>query len=282
MSIFPAAGGAAPRPHPDRDGRDPSAVLIPLFFTLLLSACATARGLDEHVLLDPADRNAISIYRDQWVQRNPPEVHVQPASQEGAAPSVLFLPFRVTQPMDHPNVVGYSVARIIWQTWLSMRLFPAMEFSGDDTPYRRDRAVMLGRQRGADMVVGGFVTYIYAGGTAGDSQVAVQLEAHDTHSGQLVWSLAQSGMLPAARTTDYFLFAAKTRLPSDPVHAIVQAMAGDMGKAIQNWTAGPAGPGSTMEELDKKSHTLLFPPRDPVPPPRNPRAAPGQVEQSAF
>jgi hypothetical protein len=254
----------------------------PLLLALFLSACATARGVDEHLRFEPADKNILTVHRDQWVVRNPPETHVQPASQESAAPRVLFLPFRVTQPMDNPNAAGYSIARIVWQTWLSMRLFPAMEFSGDDTPYRRDRAVQLGRMRGADMVVGGFITYLYAGGTAGDSQVAVQLEAHDTHSGQLVWSLAQSGMMPASRTTDYFLFATKTRLPSDPVHAIVQAMAGDMGKIVQVWTAGPAGPGSSVEKLDKKAGDLLFPPRDPVPPPRHPSSEQGGTERPAF
>ena len=241
--------------------------LVCLLLALFLFGCgATGRGFDEHIYIDPTGKNM--IYRDQWVQRNPPEVHVQPVSHEGSSLKVLFIPFRVTQPMDNPNIAGYSIARIVWQTWLTMQLFPAMEFTGDDTPYRRDRAVQLGRMRGADMVVGGFVTYLYAGGTAGDTQVAVQVEAHDTRSGQMVWSLAQSGLIPASRTTDYFIFATKTRMPSDPVHAITQALAGDMGKVIQTWTAGPAGPGTTMQEMDKKAHQALFPPRDPVPAPR--------------
>lgn len=254
-----------------------------LLLAFLLAGCgATGRGFDEHVRLDPSGQTI--IYRDQWVQRNPPEVHVQPISHEGASLKVLFLPFRVTQPMDNPNIVGYSVARIVWQTWLTMQLFPAMEFSGDDTPYRRDRAVQLGRMRGVDMVVGGFVTYIYAGGTAGASQLAIQVEAHDTRSGQLVWSLAQSGMIPAERTTDYFLFATKTRTPSDPIHAITQAIAGDMGKVIQNWTAGPPGPAAGMQKLDRQAHDALFPPRDPVPPARSERSPEEQSQpaQSAF
>lgn len=251
-----------------------------LLLALLVSGCATAHGIDEHVHFDPSGKNV--IYRDQWVVRDPPEVHVQPISHEGASLKVLFLPFRVTQPMDNPNILGYSVARVVWQTWLTMQLFPAMEFSGDDTPYRRDRAVQLGRMRGVDMVVGGFVTYLYAGGTAGDSQVAVQIEAHDTRSGQLVWSLAQSGLMPASRTTDYFIFATKTRLPSDPIHAITQALAGDMGKVIQNWTAGPPDPLTGMKELDKKTHDALFPPRDPVPPPRSSRTPEDQPNQSSF
>ena len=251
-----------------------------LLFIVILSGCATGRGLDEHLHFDPSGKN--TIYRDQWVQRNPPEVHVQPITHEKASLKVVFCPFRVTQPMDNPNIAGYSIARIVWQTWLSMQLFPAMEFTGDDTPYRRDRAVQIGRMRGADMVVGGFVTYLYAGGTAGDSQVAIQLEAHDTRSGHMVWSLSQSGMIPASRTTDYLLFATQMRLPSDPVHAITQAIAGDMGKIIQTWTAGVPGPGTAMQELDRKVHDALFPPRDPVPPARSSRTVEDQPEQPAF
>lgn len=238
--------------------------------TALLAGCSTWRGVDEHVLLDPSDKTI--FYRDSWVQRNQPEVHVRPVSAAPSNIKVLFIPFRVTQSMDNPTVLGYTAARTMWQTWLTMRIFPNMEFSGDDTPYRRDRAVALARSRGADMVIGGFVTYVYAGGTAGDSQMAVQVEAHDASTGQLVWSMAQSGFIPASRKTDYFLFATKTRMPSDPLHAIVQAIASDMGRQLQDWVSGPV-PLSRMQELDKSASDILLPERDPVPSPRRQGAA---------
>ena len=251
-----------------------------LLLAFALSGCATGRGIDEHIHFDPAGKT--TIYRDQWVQRNPPEVHVKPITHEGAPLKALFIPFRVTQPIDNPDMLGYSLARVVWQTWLSMQLFPAMEFSGDSTPYRRDRAVQLGRMRGVDIVIGGFVTYIYAGGSGADSQVAIQLEVHDTHSGQLVWSMAQSGILPASRTNDYFLFATKSRMPSDPIQAIMQVIAGDMGKVVQNWTAGPPGPAQGMQKLDRQAHDVLFPPRDPVPAPRSSRTPEDQQDRNAF
>lgn len=237
-----------------------------------LAACQTVRGVQEHAWVDPS--NKITFYQDQWVQRGPPEVHVQPATGAPSDMRVLFIPFRVTQPMDNPTILGYGTARTVWQTWLSMRLFPNLEFSGDDTPYRRDRAVQLGRARGADMVVGGFVTYVYAGGTAGDSQLAIQLEAHDTRSGQMVWSMAQAGMMPASRTTDFFAFTTQTRLPSDPLHAITQAIASDMGRQIQNWTSGPAVR-TQVQEFDQSAHDAFFGPADPVPAPREPGHEPG-------
>jgi hypothetical protein len=224
------------------------------------------RGMDEQVRIDPTDKNL--VYRDQWVRREPPEVHVQPVSAPPEGLRALFIPFRVTQIMDKPIPLGYGMARTVWQTWLTMRLFPNLEFSGDDTPYRRDRAVDLGRRRGADLVIGGFVTYVYAGGTAGDSRVSLQIEAHDVPSGQLVWSMSQSGLIPASRSTDFFLFATKARMPADPLHTIVQVLASDMGREVQNWMYGVA-PRTRMQEFDRDVRGALLPPRDPVPAPRD-------------
>ena len=242
-----------------------STILLAVAF---VSGCGTAtmRGVEERVHLNPAGKTV--IYRDVWVQRNPPEVHVHPVSTAPEHLRVLFVPFRVVQPIDNPTILGYGTSRIVWQTWLSMQLFPFLEFSGDDTPYRRDRAVQLGRARGVDMVVGGFVTRVFAGGTAGDSDLALQIEAHDTRTGQLVWSMAQSGMIPASRTNDYFLFATRSRLPSDPLHAITQALASDMGAQIQNWMASGPSPMTRVQEVDRKAHDTLFSRPDPVPAPR--------------
>ncbi len=252
--------------------------LLCCFLLLLLSGCATAQGIDEHV--DMGLGRKTTIYRDQWVHRNPPEVHVE-ARDSGAGQSnlnVLFIPFRVTQEMPNPSIVGYTISRIFWQTWTTMQLFPSIEFTGDDTPYRRDRAIQLARLRGAELVVGGFVTYIYPGGTASDTQLAVQVEVHDARSGQLIWSMAQSGIIPVSRLNDYVLFAVKTRLPSDPMHAIAKALASDMGIVIQNWIASPA-PGTRAQQMDKNVRDTLFSPRDTIPTPRNTQDEHGKREE---
>jgi PBP1b-binding outer membrane lipoprotein LpoB len=249
---------------------------------LLLPGCATLQATDESVNFDPADK--VTFYRDQWVQRNPPEVYVQPAESAAFAPKVLFIPFRVTQQIDSPDIIGYTAARVVWQTWLSMQIFPAMEFSPDNVPYRRDRALQLGRYRNADVVVGGFVTHVISGGTVGDSQLALQIEAIDTHSGQVVWSMAQAGLMPSSRTSDYFLFATKTRVPSNPLQAIAKVIAIDTGKLMQTWIAG-ATPKTRLQEIDTGIKETIYAPRDPVPAPRqqhdNPDS-PYRQTRSAF
>lgn len=243
--------------------------------------CATLQTTDEHVNFNPADK--VTFYRDQWVQRNPPEVYVQPLEKAAYAPKVLFIPFRVTQPIDNPNIIGYTAARVVWQTWLSMQLFPAMEFSPDDVPYRRDRALQLGRYRNADVVVGGFVTHVISGGTVGDSMLSLQIEAIDTSSGQVIWSMGQAGLMPASRTNDYFLFVTKTRVPANPLQAIAKVIAIDTGKLVQDWIAGST-PRTRLEEIDTGIKDTIYPQRDPVPAPRQQHGtdAPYRPERTAF
>ena len=236
-----------------------------LLVCTVLSGCATISGVEDRTDID---LGSATIYRDQWVRLSPLDVHVEPAELAQYAPKVLFIPFRVTQEMENANSAGYAAARGVWQTWLSMRLFPSMEFTGDQIPYRRDRAVQLGVARGADMVVGGFVTYLYAGGTAGDTQIAMQVEALDTRTGQVVWSMAQSGLMPASSKKDYAIFSVRDRLPSDPLYACTKAIAIDMGKKVQNWMAGPPKALGQLEQIDKDVHDAIFPERNKVPAPR--------------
>jgi hypothetical protein len=197
------------------------------------------------------------IYRDQWTRRDPPLVYVQPKDVLNALPPALFVPFRVTQPMRDPEIVGYTEARKVWQTWLAMQLFPTLEFAADAGPYRRDRALALARAKGADIVVGGFVTRYYPGGTAGSSEVALQVEIHDSRSGELIWSMAQSALMPASENNDFLLFSTRTRLPSDPMFVLTKVMAQDMGavihRSVQPGASSAQGPAGTDRDAPRES-----------------------------
>lgn len=210
-----------------------------LFFFLFflsfmgLTGCATTQFIDDSTSFELASQP--TFYRNQWVRLSPAEVHIEPLNEAAYPPKVLFMPFRVTQDMEHARTTGYSAGRTVWQTWTGMQIFPAMEFTGDPTPYRRDMAVMLGRKRGADLVIGGFVTYLYPGGTAGDTQIALQIEGIDTHSGQVVWSLSQSAAMPASTKKDYLLFAVREKMPSDPLYMCTKSIASDLGRYVKRW-----------------------------------------------
>lgn len=192
------------------------------------------RTVEENVAFDFS--GPVTIFQNQWARRDPPLVYVHPAEKTDTQLTALFMPFRVTQPITQPEIIGYSQARTVWQTWLSRRLFSIMEFDGDHGPFRRDIAISLARARGADLAIGGFVTYYYAGGSEFDSQIALQIEIYDAASGQLVWSMAQSALMPARKINDYILFATQTRLPSDPMYALAKTIAEDTARILANWT----------------------------------------------
>ena len=215
------------------------ALVLPAF----ASGCAT---MDDRLSFDLASQPV--FYRDQWARRQPPLVYVQPAESADTQLTAVFLPFRVTQAITEPEVIGYTQARIVWQTWLSKRLFSVMEFAADQGPFRRDRAIALARAKGADLAIGGFVTYYYAGGSEWDSQVALQIEIYDTASGQLIWSMGQSALMPARTVNDYLIFATETRLPSDPMFALTKTMAEDMAEIIARWIPPVDGPRFEKED----------------------------------
>jgi len=212
-----------------------------LFFALLLPGLVSGcTYLDDKVNFDLASQP--TVYQNQWARRDAPVVHVQPAEATDTPLTALFMPFRVTQKISDPEMVGYSQARVVWQTWLNKRLFSVMEFAADSGPFRRDRAVALARAKGADLAIGGFVTYYYPGGSEADSQVALQVEIYDAASGQMIWSMGQSAFMPARQVNDYILFATETRGPSDPMYALAKAIAEDMGEILGRWTPTVGGP----------------------------------------
>jgi len=93
----------------------------------------------------------------------------------------------------------------------------------------------LGRQRGADLVVGGYITHYLDGGHTGSSSVSVSIEIWETATGNLLWSLAQGGLLESQLAHDFFLFQVQTRLPIDPPSAILRLLAEEMGTTVHNW-----------------------------------------------
>ena len=209
------------------------ALVLPAF----ASGCAV---FDDRVNFDLASQP--TVYRDQWARRQPPLVYVQPAEVSDTQLTALFVPFRVTQAISEPEMIGYTQARVVWQSWLAKRLFSVIEFDADHGPFRRDRAIALARKKGADLAIGGFVTYYYAGGSEADSQVALQVEIYDTASGQLVWSMAQSALMPARTVNDYLIFATETRLPTDPMYALAKTIGDDMGDILARWVPAAEGP----------------------------------------
>lgn len=53
-------------------------------------------------------------------------------------------------------------------------------------------ALPLARGMGAELLIGGYITYYFDGGTTGDSRISLQLEVYDVKTGMMLWSMAHA------------------------------------------------------------------------------------------
>lgn len=173
-------------------------------------------------------------YNDK-VARNPPAVHVRPNASPDAPPTALFVPLRVTQGTSQPQALSRNISRQIWQVWLSQSAFSTLEYDDGTVPRRVADALPLARRRGAQLLVGGYVSHIMDGGTTGDSSLSLNIEIYETTTGTLLWSMAQGGSFEKKQAVDLFLVSLESRMPADPMGVLIRTLADDMGREILHW-----------------------------------------------
>lgn len=198
-----------------------------------IAGCGAYESAQQNLSFEMASQPV--YYTDQRVLVYGPDVHIQPVNSVPGL-KVLFVPFRVTQEIENSEQVGYALAKGFWQTWAGMGVFEHMEFMPDAGAFRSDRAVRLARSKGADMVVGGYVTRLLSGSTVAESSLSIQLEAYDVKSGHLVWSMIMSGSIPAPSKKDYIVFSTDTRMPQDPISTINTTLAMNLGGLMRHWS----------------------------------------------
>ena len=207
--------------------------LTSLLLLFLLFSCSTS---NPRVNVTGDAATPLQIQLNNWVRRQPPQVYVHPNISPTAPPTALMVPLRVTQEIREPVTLSRNLSRVFWQTWLNQQTFSVLEYADDAQPYDPVRAMTLGRQRGADLVVGGYITHYLDGGHTGTSSVSVSIEIWETATGNLLWSLAQAGFLESQSMHDFYLFQVRTRQPMDPPAAILQLLAAETGQIIHGWS----------------------------------------------
>ncbi len=183
-------------------------------------------------------KTPLQIQLTNWVRRAKPQIYVKPSHSPDKAPTALFVPLRVTQEIRDPVSVSRNLSRTVWQAWLSLKTFAVLEFAGDAQPYNPERALALGRKKGADLVVGGYITHYLDGGHTGASEVSISLEVWETATGTLLWSLAQGGLLEYQSYHDFYLVSLRTRQPMDPPALILYTLAIECGRPVAAWANG--------------------------------------------
>jgi hypothetical protein len=210
----------------------PRLCLALLLCALLLSSCSTS---NPQVNMTGDLSTPLQVQLNNWVRRQPPQVYVRPNISPASPPTALMVPLRVTQEIRDPVSLSRNLSRTFWQAWLNKQTFAVLEYAYDAQPYDPRRALALGKQKGADLVVGGYITHYLDGGHTGSSSVSISIEIWECATGNLLWSMAQAGLLEYQSAHDFYLFQVRTRQPMDPPSAILQTLAEEMGKLAHDW-----------------------------------------------
>lgn len=211
---------------------------------LMVVGCASAS--------DPAGRRNLdlttpgTLYSNSKVYLGDIQVMVHPNVNLEQPPTALFVPLGLTQDMRDSLPVSEGVSRQVWQQFLSEGTFPTLELANMPPPYRADLALPLAQAKGADMLVGGYITYYLDGAQTGTSKISLHLEVYDVKSGDLLWSIAHAGTLPYQPARDFLLVQVKNRMPADPMSTLIAAVAGDMATLLHMWTSPKSFQGTRL------------------------------------
>lgn len=181
------------------------------------------------------------VLTDNFVRRQPPALYVQPTSPIGYRPTALMVPLRMMQQMNNAVTFSDLLSRQIWQVWLSQGAFSTLEYAPQAGPFERNRALALARQKGAQVLIGGFINHYMDGGSGGESSISLSVEAYDVKTGAMIWSIAQGGLMDKEKKHDFYLFTITERNPADPSSLIVRSLAWDIGNVLRKWVNPSAG-----------------------------------------
>ncbi len=184
------------------------------------------------------------IINDAQVVVSPIRVYVKPNISPTDPLRGLFVPLRVTQDIASPRNVSHNISRQIWQVWLAQKSFQALEYDDRMVPFQVSDALQLARSRGANVLVGGYITHLLDGGSAGASSISIQMEVYEVATGTLLWSMGQGGSIEKQQPVDLFIFGVEQRMPADAMGLTARSVGYDMGMKIADWVKPPRGHGA--------------------------------------
>ncbi len=220
-------------------------ILLTLLMALL-SACAANNAT---VSMNGEMATPYHITKDALVVVSPIRVYVKPNLSPNEPLRGLFVPLRVTQDIASPRNISHNISRQIWQVWLAQKSFAALEYDDRAIPFQVSDALALARSRGANVLVGGYITHFMDGGGVGASSISMQIEVYEVATGTLLWSMGQGGSIEKQQATDLFLVGIQDRMPADPMGLTARSVGYDMGMKIFEWAHPHANQGQGMGQV---------------------------------
>ena len=235
-----------------------------IFFSLLLCSCSAISGTARYVadstgefIAPRGDRadfdldNGIRFYKQAGLYTGEIVTRVHPTVNSSHKPTALFVPLGLVQNSRDHEAVSKGVSRLVYESFLAEKTFAALEYNGYVIPYHVEDMLPVARQKGAEYLVGGVINQYFDGGATGDSRFAMQLYIYQVDSGDLMWSLHHSGVLPYKADSQFGLFTVKNRMPVNPMSTLISVVGGELARLIHYWTDPKEMRQKEMEEHDK-------------------------------
>ncbi len=218
-------------------------LLLAMFILAQLISCVSV-GSNPSMSMHGEMATPFHLTSDTPVTVSPIRVYVQPTGYPTDPLRGLFVPLRVTQDVAQSMHLSRSLSRQIWQVWLAQSAFAVLEYDESTIPYQVTDALAMARAKGANVLVGGYISHYLDGGSAGNSSVSIQIEVYEVASGTLIWSMGQGGAMEKKQATDLFVLGVQQRMPDDAAGLMVRSVGYDMGMKIKNWVKPPRTSGA--------------------------------------
>ncbi|WP_027179233.1 OmpA family protein [Maridesulfovibrio bastinii] len=174
-------------------------------------------------------------YEDSAVELSRLMVYTRPQKPHYKPLSALFYPYHVTQGIPNGRFWGQQIGKLVWENWTGLQLFPSMVYD-DNLAYRGlEDALFTARNRGYDLLIVGFVPYLYLGHTVDSSALTIQVKIYETQHGQMLCSFEQSGRIDKRMDDDFIVFKRTHRMPDSALYSITQAISGNMAVPLTSW-----------------------------------------------
>ncbi len=213
-------------------------IFVTLLFTSQLIACVSV-GSNPSMSMHGEMATPFHLTSDAPVTVSPIRVYVKPDGMVTDPLRGLFVPLRVTQDIAQPRHISRNLSRQIWQVWLAQQAFAVLEYDDSFVPHKVSDALAAARAKGANVLVGGYISHYLDGGNAGKSAVSIQIEMYEVASGNLIWSMGQGGAMEKQQATDLFALGVQQRMPEDAAGLMVRSVGYDMGMKIKHWVQPP-------------------------------------------
>lgn len=180
--------------------------------------------------------HGLRIYKDASIYTGEIVTRVHPTTNLEEKPTALFVPLGLVQNNRDHEAISRGVSRLVYESFLQEQTFSALEYSDYVIPYRTEDMLPVAREKGAEYLIGGLINQYYDGGETGESRFAMQLFVYQVDSGDLMWSLNHSGVLPYSPDAHYGLYKVKNRMPVNPMTTLISAVGDELAMLLHYWT----------------------------------------------